>query len=134
MKKHLNALVILFVVSVFSGALGVDTAAINTAQAFDYQAAGYPPPVSPVNISGTITSGGTAQQLAAANTNRRGWYIRNNSAGSLWVSDMTTAVQSQPSLEIKAGELYESVNGGTSLNALSIIGATTGQAWTGREW
>jgi hypothetical protein len=91
-------------------------------------------PVSPVNISGTITTGGSAQVLAAANADRRGWWIRNNSTGSLWVSDMTTAVLSQPSLEIKAGELYEAPAGGVSLNALSIIGATTGQSFTGREW
>jgi len=30
--------------------------------------------------------------------------------------------------------LYEAPQGGVSLNALSIIGATTGQAFTGREW
>jgi 1,2-phenylacetyl-CoA epoxidase PaaB subunit len=90
--------------------------------------------ISPTNISGTITAGNTAQVLAAANTNRRGWYIRNNSTSSLWVSDMTTAVQSQPSLEIKAGEMYEAPAGGVSMNELSIIGSTTGQSWTGREW
>jgi hypothetical protein len=91
-------------------------------------------PVSPANISGTITTGGTAQVLAAANADRRGWWLRNNSAGSLWVSDMTTAVQSQPSLEIKSGELYEAVAGGVSANALSIIGAITGQSFTARAW
>ena len=91
-------------------------------------------PVTPVNISGTITTGGSAQVLAAANANRRGWWLRNNSTGSLWVSDMTTAVLSQPSLEIKAGEMYEAQAGGVPMNALSIIGATTGQSFTGREW
>lgn len=91
-------------------------------------------PVSPANISGTITTGGTAQVLAAANAIRRGWWLRNNSTGSLWVSDMTTAVQAQPSLEIKAGELYEAPAGGVSANALSIIGATTAQSFTARGW
>ena len=61
------------------------------------------PNVVPVNISGTITLGGTAQVLAAASTTRRGWWIRNNSNESLWVDDITTAVASQPSLEIKPG-------------------------------
>jgi hypothetical protein len=92
------------------------------------------PPVSPVNISSTITAGNTAQVLSAANANRQGFWLRNNSAGSLWLSDMTTAVLSQPSLEIKAGELYEAPAGGVSMNALSIIGATTGQSFSGREW
>lgn len=86
------------------------------------------------DISGTITSGGVAQTLAAANPNRNGWWLRNNSSASLWVSDVTTAVQSQPSLEIKAGELYESPYGGQSQKALSIIGGTTGQAFTARQF
>lgn len=92
------------------------------------------PPVMPVNRSGTITTGNTAQILAAANTARRGWWLKNNSTGSLWVSDMTTAVLSQPSLEIKAGALYEAPYGGCSSAALSIIGATTGQSFTAREY
>lgn len=92
------------------------------------------PPVTPTNRSGTITTGGTAQSLAIANLVRRGWWLRNNSVASLWVSDVTTAVASQPSLEIKVGEMYESAFGGCSSNALSIIGATTGQSFTAREW
>ena len=92
------------------------------------------PTVTPTNISGTITTGATAQVLASAKTNRRGWWLRNNSTGSLWVSDLTTAVQSQPSLEIKPGELYESAPTGCSGSALSIIGPTTSQSFTAREW
>lgn len=86
------------------------------------------------DISGTITTGGVAQSLALANENRQGWWIRNNSTTSLWVSDITTAVASQPSLEIKAGELYESPLLGCSQKALTIYGATTGQAFTGRQY
>ncbi|WP_031431822.1 hypothetical protein [Methylomicrobium agile] len=92
------------------------------------------PPVSPINISGTITTGGTAQQLAASNLNRRGWSLRNNSEGSLWVSDVGTADYSKDSLEIKPGELYETPYGGQSSGAISIIGQTTGQSFTAREW
>ncbi len=91
-------------------------------------------PISPVNISGTITTGGTAQVLAIANTTRKGWWIRNNSTESLWLSDMTTAIASQPSLELRTGELYESAVGGCSSLALSILGATTGSSFTAREF
>ncbi len=91
-------------------------------------------PISPVNISGTITTGGTAQVLAIANPTRKGWWIRNNSTESLWISDMTTAIASQPSLELRAGELYESAVGGCSSLALSILGATTGSSFTAREF
>jgi hypothetical protein len=87
-----------------------------------------------VDISGTITLGGTAQTISTANPGRTGYLIRNNSAVSLWVSDLTTAVQSQPSLEIKAGELWETPLNYKPIGAISIIGSTTSQAFTAREW
>lgn len=104
------------------------------AYAFNYQAAGYPPPVDVVNKSGTIASGGVAQQLSAANLNRRGFWLMNMSAGSLWLSDVGTASAASPSLEIKPGVLYEFPYGGVPASALSIYGATTGQAFAAREW
>lgn len=89
---------------------------------------------TPISASGTITTGGTAQNAAAANTSRRGFWIQNNSTGDLWISTIATAVQSQPSLKIPAGALYESPLGGAGTGAISIIGATTSQAFSGREW
>jgi hypothetical protein len=86
------------------------------------------------DISGTITVGGTAQQLAAAKADRNGWYLQNHSTGDLWVSDMDTAIIGQPSLKIGPNQLYESPLDGTCFGALSIIGAITGQAFTAREW
>lgn len=86
------------------------------------------------NISGTITAGGTAQQIAAANSQRLGWKVRNLSTSSLWVSTLATAVQSQPSLEIRAGEMYETPPGAQGTGAISIIGPSTGQAFFAREW
>jgi hypothetical protein len=85
--------------------------------------------------SGTITLGGTAQQLMAANTARKGWLVQNNSAGTLWINEIGgTAVQAQPSLSITAGSLYTSPTPGASNAAISIVGATTSQAFTAREW
>lgn len=92
------------------------------------------PPITPVDKSGSITTAATAQVLAAANAVRRGWWIRNNSTTSLFVSDITTAVQTQASLELRAGEYFESVFGGCSSSALSIIGPTAGATFTAREW
>ena len=101
----------------------------------------YPLPIyvpantSIVSKSGTITTGGTAQQLMAANTARKGWSIRNNSTGSLWFNELgSTAIIGQPSFEVKAGEYFEAPIGGSSESAISIIGATTGQSFTAREW
>lgn len=88
----------------------------------------------PVNRSGTITTGGSAQQLAAANTARKGLGVQNQSSGSLWIYELGTATLAQPSWEIKAGETLVLDNGSASTAAISIIGATTGQAFAAREW
>ena len=88
-----------------------------------------------VDRSGTITLGGTAQQLMAANPNRKGYFIQNNSAGVLWFNELgATAVQAAPSISIAAGALYQSPSPGASALAISIIGATTAQAFSAREW
>jgi hypothetical protein len=85
--------------------------------------------------SGTITLGGTAQPLMAANPNRKGYLIQNNSAGVLWFNELgVAAVLAAPSISIAAGALYQSPSPGASALAISIIGATTGQAFTAREW
>lgn len=87
-----------------------------------------------VDKSGTVTTGGVAQVLMAANTARKGFWIQNNSAGDLWISDVGTAAATQPSLKIQSGELYESLVNGVSTSAISIYGATTSQAFSAREF
>jgi hypothetical protein len=85
--------------------------------------------------SGTITLGGTAQVLMAANPARKGFFIQNNSAGVLWLNEMgVTAVLASPSISLAAGASYQSALAGVSPLAISIIGATTAQAFTAREW
>lgn len=90
--------------------------------------------VTPVNRSGTIAAGGTAQQLAAANPDRQGFWIQNLSAEDLWINDLGAATTGQPSWKIPPDALYEAPITGVTLGALSIIGATTGQAFAAREW
>lgn len=87
-----------------------------------------------VDRSGTIAVGGTAQQLAPSNAGRNGFLIQNLSAGDLWFSTLATAVASQPSLKLPAGMTYETPLSGFGTGAISIIGATTGQAFAAREW
>lgn len=84
--------------------------------------------------SGTITAGGTAQSLMAANSQRRGWWLQNVSSGDLWVSAVGTAAASQPSIRIPPNALYESPALSSATGALSIFGATTGQAFSAREY
>lgn len=91
-------------------------------------------PAPHTDRSGTITTGGTAQSLMPANTGRKGFYIQNQSTGDLYVNSPTTAVIGQPSLKIPAGAYYEAPLGGVMPGAISIVGATTGQAFTAKEW
>jgi hypothetical protein len=84
--------------------------------------------------SGTITVGGTAQTLAAANSVRKYLLIQNNSTGALWVNFGAAAVQGQPSIQLAAngGSLVMEA-GFVSNQSVSIIGATTGQAYSAKE-
>ena len=83
--------------------------------------------------SGTITAGGTAQVAAAANTSRVYLFVQNNSTGDEWVNFTTTAVQSQPSIKMVPGASLTYEGGSCSSEAVSIIGATTGQTYTMKE-
>lgn len=88
------------------------------------------------DISGTITTGGTAQTIAAQNTSRQYLLIQNLSAGDLWVNFGIAAVAASPSIKITAGGNFEYSAGGTGVvptALVSIIGATTGQSFTAKE-
>lgn len=81
--------------------------------------------------SGTITTGGTAQQLAAANTSRVSLTGQNISSGDLWISEngANAAPNAAGSYKISSGQAFSV---GTS-RAISIYGATTAQAFTATE-
>lgn len=89
---------------------------------------------TPTNISGTLAVANTQQSFAAAKANRTGFWFQNNSTGDLWISAIANAVIGQPSLRVAAGALYESPAGAAGVGALSVIGATQGQAFSAREW
>lgn len=86
--------------------------------------------VVPIDRSGTITLGGTAQVLMVANPSRGGWYIFNNGAATLYVSDLGTATTS--SLPIVPGQEY--LPPVTTIGAISILGTNTSQSFLCREW
>lgn len=91
------------------------------------------PAVSPVDHSGSITLGGTAQGLMPANVNRRGFDLQNTSAGDLFIN-VTNGTASATSKRIPSGALYESPLGGCTNYAISIFGATTSQSFVASEW
>lgn len=90
-------------------------------------------PVAYVDRSGTVTAGGAAQTLMAANAARRGMLVQNNSSGPLTISSVGAASTSA-GLILQPGQLYEAPLGGVPTAALSILGATTGQRFDAREW
>jgi hypothetical protein len=91
--------------------------------------------ITKTDRSGTITAGATAQTLMSANSSRLGWQLQNNSVGDIWFNELgSTAVENQPSFKLAPGDSYESPVGATTTAAISIIGSTTGQAFTAREW
>lgn len=84
------------------------------------------------DISGTITAGGTAQALAAANATRKRLTIQNISAGNLGVNQIggTAAIGTAGTQTLAAGATMEVLTN----RAISIIGATTAQAFTAIEF
>jgi hypothetical protein len=87
-----------------------------------------------IDRSGSVTAGGASQLLAASNAARRGYRIMNLSSNDLWINDKgSPATLSQPAFKVSAGALYESPHFGVSTAAISILGATTGQAFEAME-
>ena len=84
------------------------------------------------DLSGTVTSGGTAQTIAAANTDRRYLLIQNHSDTDCWINIGVTAVAGQPSIKLFAnGGVYEPLVVPQAL--ISLFGAVTGKAFTAKE-
>jgi hypothetical protein len=85
--------------------------------------------------SGTITTGGSVQQLMAANAGRKALQIQNISTGDLWYSFTGNAAVggANNSFKLVAGAYYESAPGLAPNSAITIIGATTGQAFSAQE-
>lgn len=81
--------------------------------------------------SGSITTGGTAQSLVAANTSRQSLKGQNISAGNLGLNEIggTAVIGAAGTYTVAAGQAFS-----VSTNrAVSIVGATTGQAFTATE-
>lgn len=92
-------------------------------------------PVSMILIdkSGTIAAGGTAQVVAAARPGRAYLFIQNVSDSDMWVNFGATAVAAQPSIKLVAGASFVMEAGIVCDQAISVICATTGKAFTAKE-
>lgn len=83
--------------------------------------------------SGTITLGGTSQTLMAANASRKYLLVQNVSTGDLWFNFGVAAVINQPSIRLSTGDSFVMESNFISTQAINIIGATTGQAFSSKE-
>ena len=87
--------------------------------------------------SGSTVAAGVAQDLMAANGDRNGWLIQNQSAANLYVrgkgaAGTTTATLDQHSLIVPPGGYYEPPK--ITPHALSIIGSSSNQTFFAEEW
>jgi hypothetical protein len=81
----------------------------------------------------TITTGGVSQRLFPATQGRRtGWHFRNNSQGSLWLREGSTATLALPAIEVKPGGSYKTPRDYRGVSPIYVIGSDTGQAYTAR--
>lgn len=84
--------------------------------------------------SGTITTGGSSQQVMAANPNRQFLLIQNVSTDNLWVRfGASAAVQTQPSIKLLPNSDLTFNGSWVPTQAVQIIGPTTSQAFTAEE-
>ena len=84
-----------------------------------------------VDRSASILAGGASQVLAAANLNRKSLVGQNISTDNLWISENGNAasVGTAGSYKIASGQSFSIQTN----RSISIIGPTTGQAFTATE-
>jgi hypothetical protein len=85
--------------------------------------------------SGTVATGGSAQTLFGGIAPANGFLVQNNSSAVLWVSDAGTAAADGASIQVLAnGGIFATPSGYKPAGAVSLFGATTGQAFAARRW
>ena len=85
--------------------------------------------------SGAVATGGSAQLLFGGIVPAHGFLVQNNSSAALWISDVGTASAGGASIQLAAnGGLFMTPSGYKPAGAVSLYGATTGQAFAARRW
>ena len=95
-------------------------------------------PLNPlIDHSGSIVAGNSAQQLMAANGNRRYLFIQNISDTVMWINFGTTAVGDQPSIPLATNGTFSSIftmeNSFVCYDTISIFCASTGKKFVAKE-
>jgi len=85
--------------------------------------------------SGAVAAGGSAQTLFGGVVPVNGFLVQNNSSSALWICDVGTASAGGASIQLAAnGGLFQTPSGYKPAGAVSLFGATTGQAFAARRW
>jgi hypothetical protein len=85
--------------------------------------------------SGTVAAGGSAQTLFGGIVPANGFLVQNNSSAALWICDVGAASAGGAALQLAAnGGLFATPSGYKPAGAVSLYGATTGQAFAARRW
>src|SRR5438477_3016006 len=85
--------------------------------------------------SGAVATGGSAQTLFGGIVPANGFLVQNNSSVALWISDAGTASAGGASIQLAAnGGIFATPSGYKPAGAVSLFGATTGQAFAARRW
>ena len=85
------------------------------------------------DLSGTITTGGTAQNISASLL-ANGFAFQNVSDTDMWIRIGGTAAADSPSMKIPAGALYETPANERPNGQVSVICATTGKKFSAWSW
>jgi hypothetical protein len=85
--------------------------------------------------SGAVAAGGSAQTLFGGLVPANGFLVQNNSSAALWICDVGAASAGGASIQLAAnGGVFATPSGYKPAGAVSLYGATTGQAFAARRW
>ncbi|HEX5455684.1 MAG TPA: hypothetical protein VFX06_17985 [Stellaceae bacterium] len=88
-----------------------------------------------IDGSGAVATGGSAQTLFGGIVPANGFLVQNNSSAVLWISDVGVAAEGGASIQLTAnGGSFATPSGYKPAGAVSLYGATTGQAFAARRW
>lgn len=88
---------------------------------------------NPTDHSGTITTGGTKQQLMAANATRKRWILSNPTSATEVLSFTYTSTPTH-FIDLAPGQTWDEADFSVSGDAIEVVAATTAHAFTSFEW
>lgn len=106
----------------------VNSTVVNTPTVVDTPSTG-----AASDLSGTITTGGTSQTLSAAKS-RKYFFVQNLSAANLYINFGSAATTGTGSIVIVPNGSFVMESMFVTNQAINILGATTGQGFTAKEF